>query len=86
MKRLDLAELNLEKAARLTDDPTIHEHLGRVYLYEGKKREAEKEWERALQQAPLNASGEFDEERAAALRKDLEKLRRNLAMEGPAKP
>ena len=86
LKRLDLAELNLEKAARLTDDPTVHEHLGRVYLEEGKKRLAQKEWERALQQAPLNPFGEFDEEHAAALRKELDKLKHNLAMEGPAKP
>ncbi len=85
MNRLDLAELNLEKAVRLADDPTIHEHLGRVYLDEGKRRQAEKEWERALEQGALSPSGDFDEERAAALRKDLEKLKRNLAMEGPAK-
>ncbi len=85
MNRLDLAELNLEKAVRLSDDPTIHEHLGRVYLGEGKKRQAEKEWERALQEAPQNPSGEFDAEHAASLRKDLEKLKQNLALEGPAK-
>jgi tetratricopeptide (TPR) repeat protein len=86
MNRLDLAELNLEKAVRLANDPTIHEHLGRVYLDEGKKREAEKEWERALAGAPDSASGgEFDAEHAAALRKDLEKLKHNLALEGPAK-
>jgi tetratricopeptide (TPR) repeat protein len=86
MNRLDLAELSLEKAVRLTDDPTIHEHLGRVYLDEGKKREAEKEWERALQEAPNSpAGGDFDAAHAEALRKDLEKLKRTLAMEAPAK-
>jgi tetratricopeptide (TPR) repeat protein len=85
MNRLDLAELNLEKAARLSDDPTIHEHLGRVYLGEGKKRQAQKEWERALQEAPLNVSGEFDAEHAESLRQDLDKLKHNLALEGPEK-
>ncbi len=85
MNRLDLAELNLEKAVRLSDDPTIHEHLGRVYLGEGKKRQAAKEWERALQEAPLNVSGEFDAEHAESLRQDLEKLKQNLALESPAK-
>ncbi|HET7841256.1 MAG TPA: tetratricopeptide repeat protein, partial [Terriglobia bacterium] len=85
MNRLDLAELNLEKASRLSDDPTIHEHLGRVYLGEGKKRQAEKEWERALQEAPKNVSGDFDSQHAESLRQDLEKLKQNLALEGPAK-
>lgn len=85
MNRLDLAELNLEKAVKLADDPTIHEHLGRVYLDEGKKHQAEKEWERALQEAPTATSSDFDAEHAEVLRKDLDKLKQNLAMEGPAR-
>jgi tetratricopeptide (TPR) repeat protein len=81
MNKLDLAELNLEKAARIiTNDPTIHEHLGRVYLQEGKMRQAEQEWERALKEWPNSSSSDFGPEQAAKLRKDLDKLKQNLAM------
>jgi tetratricopeptide (TPR) repeat protein len=85
MNKLDLAELNLEKAVRIiTNDPTIHEHLGRVYLQQGKKRLAEQEWERALKEWPQADSGDFDAEQAARLRKDLEELKRTLALENAA--
>jgi tetratricopeptide (TPR) repeat protein len=86
MNKLDLAELNLEKAVRvISNDPTIHEHLGRVYLQEGKKRQAEQEWERALQEWPTASSSDFGSEQAAKLRKDLDKLRQNLAMDDSSK-
>ena len=53
MNRFDLAEGPLEKAAHLiTDDPTVQEHLGRVYFRLGKKVEAEREWEQALKDWP----------------------------------
>jgi tetratricopeptide (TPR) repeat protein len=82
MNKLDLAELNLEKAVRrISDDPTIHEHLGHVYLQEGKKRQAQQEWERALEEWPHASSSDFDAEQAAKLRKDLEKLKRTLALD-----
>jgi tetratricopeptide (TPR) repeat protein len=82
MNKLDLAELNLEKAERLiSNDPTIHEHLGRVYLQEGKKRQAEEQWERALQEWPKSSSSDFDADQAARLRKDLDKLKHNLALD-----
>lgn len=82
MNKLDLAELNLEKAARLiTNDPTIHEHLGQVYLQEGKKHQAEQQWERALEEWPQASSSDFDADQAAKLRKDLDKLKHNLAMD-----
>ncbi len=82
MNKLDLAELNLEKAVHIiSNDPTIHEHLGRVYLQEGKKRQAEQEWERALQEYPNASSSDFGPEQAGKLRKDLDKLKQNLAMD-----
>jgi len=82
MNRLDLAASNLEKAARLiTNDPTIHEHLGRLYLQMGKKRQAEQEWERALKAWPQAVSSDFDAEQAAKLRRELDGLKQSLARE-----
>ena len=80
MNRCDLAAPHLEKAARLlSDDPTIHEHLGRLYLRMGKDIQAEQEWERALKDWPQAVSTDFDAEQAAKLQKDLEELKHRLA-------
>lgn len=82
MNRLDLAALNLQKAARLiANDPTIHEHLGRLYLQMGDKRQAEREWEQALKQWPQAVSSDFDAEQAAKLRRELDGLKRSLSQE-----
>ena len=82
MNRYDLAGPQLEKAARLiSNDPTIHEHLGHLYLQIGKKVEAEQEWERALKEWPLALSSDFDADQAAKLRKQLEDLKLRTAKE-----
>jgi tetratricopeptide (TPR) repeat protein len=75
MNRYDLAEPHLEKAARLIqNDPTIHEHLGNLYLRMGKVAMAREEWERALKEWPQAVSSDFDAEQAAKLQKQLEEL------------
>jgi tetratricopeptide (TPR) repeat protein len=80
MNRCDLAEPPLEKAARLmSDDPTIHEHLGRLYLRMGKETLAEQEWERALKEWPQAVSSDFDADQAAKLQRELEELKLRLA-------
>jgi len=82
MNRYDLAGPQLEKAARLiSNDPTIHEHLGHLYLQIGKKVEAEQEWERALKEWPLALSSDFDADQAAKLRKQLDDLKLRTAKE-----
>ncbi len=76
MNKLDLAALNLEKAVKLiANDPTIHEHLGHVYLRMGKKKQAEQEWERALADWPKAVSSDFDADQAAKLKKELDALK-----------
>jgi tetratricopeptide (TPR) repeat protein len=83
MSRYDLAEPNLEKAARLiANDPTIHEHLGHLYLQIGKKSRAQEMWERALKEWPATTSSDFDADQAAQLRKQLDELKRQIAKEG----
>lgn len=76
MHRLDLAQQQLEKAVQLiSSDPTIHEHLGDIYLEQGKKHEAEEQWERALKEWPHAVSSDFDAAEAAKLKKQLEGLK-----------
>jgi tetratricopeptide (TPR) repeat protein len=80
MDRCDLAEPPLKEAARLmSDDPTIHEHLGRLYLRMGKETLAQQEWERALKEWPQAVSSDFDADQAAKLQRELEELKLRLA-------
>jgi tetratricopeptide (TPR) repeat protein len=82
MNRLDQAASQLEQAARLiSSDPTIHEHLGRIYLQLGKKQEAEELFERALKEWPTAVSSDFDADQAARLQKQLDELKTTLARE-----
>jgi regulator of sirC expression with transglutaminase-like and TPR domain len=59
----------------ISNDPTIHEHLGHLYLQMGKKTLAQEEWERALKEWPRAVSSDFDAEQAAKLQKQLDQLR-----------
>jgi tetratricopeptide (TPR) repeat protein len=82
MQRLDLAESHLENAARLiSSDPTVQEHLGHLYLQQGKERQAQEAWERALKEWPTAVSSDFDAEQAAKLQKQLDELKLHLAKE-----
>jgi len=82
MKRFDLAQPPLERAARLvSNDPTILEHLGHVYVGLGKKQQAQEEWERALKEWPTAVGSEFDAEQAAQLQKQLDELKLQSAEE-----
>jgi tetratricopeptide (TPR) repeat protein len=76
MGRYDLAEPPLESAARLIqNDPTIHEHLGNLYLRQGKTARAEEEWQRALKEWPQAASSDFGPDQAKELQKQLDDLK-----------
>jgi tetratricopeptide (TPR) repeat protein len=85
MNRYDLATPPLEKAAKkISDDPTIQEHLGHLYLQLGREREAKEAWERALKDWPNAASSDFDAEQAAQLQKQLDELKERMAKEKSA--
>jgi len=76
MGRYDLAEKPLENAAtRIQNDPTIHEHLGNLYLREGKTGRAQEEWQRALKEWPEAVSSDFDADQAKQLQKQLDELK-----------
>ncbi len=79
MNRYDLAEPQLERAAqKISDDPTIQEHLGHLYKQMGKKNLAREAWERALREWPNAVSSDFDAEQAAKLKKLLDELKQQL--------
>ena len=79
MGRYDLAQPPLEAAARLIqNDPTIHEHLGNLYLRMGKTAMAQEEWQRALKEWPAAASSDFDSDQAKALQKQLDELKGHM--------
>jgi tetratricopeptide (TPR) repeat protein len=85
MDRCDLAEPPLEQAARLMfDDPTIHEHLGHLYLRMGKDTLAEQEWEHALKDWPRATSSDFDADQAAKLQRELGELKLRLSKQRAA--
>ena len=51
LHRLDEAEVNLKRAARLTEDPTIFDHLGDLYLKLGQLETALQYYERGVRVA-----------------------------------
>jgi tetratricopeptide (TPR) repeat protein len=76
MGRYDLAEPPLESAATLIqNDPTIHEHLGNLYLRMGKTAQAQEEWQRALKEWPAASSSDFDADQAKQLQRRLDELK-----------
>jgi tetratricopeptide (TPR) repeat protein len=80
MGRYDLAQPPLEAAARLIqNDPTIHEHLGNLYLRQGKTARAQEEWQRALKEWPAAVSSDFDADQAKELQKQLDELKSHMA-------
>ena len=84
MGRYDLAAPPLEKAAsKIQDDPTIHEHLGNLYLRMGKTAKAQEEWQRALKEWPTAVSSDFDADQAEQLQKQLDDLKNHA---GHGKP
>ena len=86
MNRLDLAQAPLEKAAqKIPGDPTVQEHLGRLYFHMGKKVEAAQQWEQALKEWPKAVGSDFDADQAAKLQKELDELKRTMTQGKPGK-
>ena len=71
LNQLDLAETNLKKAAELTDDPTIYDHLGDLYIELGQYQKARQYYEQAV-------SLSSDEEHARVVEK-LAQLKERLS-------
>jgi tetratricopeptide (TPR) repeat protein len=84
--RLDLAEQYLTKAAgRAANDPTIHDHLGDVYLKNGHPEKAAKAWERSLAEWRRALPSEYEADKVAELEKKLARLKHRLAQSAQPK-
>lgn len=82
MGRLDDAENFLRQAiARVSRDPTVHDHLGDVYLQKGRLKEAISQWEISLREWMAGSQAEQDLTEVAKVRTKLEATKVRLARE-----
>ena len=76
------AEQPLIRASeRMGDDPTVHDHLGDLYLKLGKTKEAIVQWQTSLRRYQAGAPADNDPEDVAKITKKLENARVRLAKE-----
>ena len=80
MGKYDQAESALRKAVdRLDNDPTVHEHLGDVYLKTNRLKLAVTQWERSLQEWKKTIPAEFEAADVAKVQKKLDSAKVKLA-------
>lgn len=71
----------LRASERMGDDPTVHDHLGDLYLKLGKTKEAIAQWQASLRRYQAGAPADNDPEDIAKITKKLENARVRLAKE-----
>ncbi|HEY3743525.1 MAG TPA: tetratricopeptide repeat protein [Bryobacteraceae bacterium] len=83
MNRLQEAEDTLRTALdkMMAKDPTVHDHLGDVYMKEGKLREAIQQWEGSIHEYENGAPADLDHAEVAKVQKKLETAKVRLAKE-----
>jgi len=82
----DLAEENLRKAvARVSNDATIHQHLGDLYQKTGRLKLAAAHWERALDEWNKTVPAEVDQSDVNQVAKKLEAAKVKLAQQAPVR-
>ncbi|MFQ5777322.1 MAG: tetratricopeptide repeat protein [Terriglobia bacterium] len=79
-------EFLLKAVKRLSNDPTIHDHLGDVYYELGRLHLAVKAWERSRQEWQRTPATGVDPEALAKLEEKLRRLKLRLARETKQKP
>lgn len=80
MGNYELAEENLRKAIeRTSNDPTVHDHLGEVYLKTGRLKQAVMQFERSLAEWNKTISVEQEPDEMAKVQKKLDSTRIRLA-------
>jgi|HubBroStandDraft_6_1064221.scaffolds.fasta_scaffold05449_1 tetratricopeptide (TPR) repeat protein len=84
MGNYELAEENLRRASeRMGDDPTIHDHLGELYMKTGRVKLAATHWERSLDEWNKTVPAEVDSDSVAKVQKELDAARVKLAKQNP---
>jgi tetratricopeptide (TPR) repeat protein len=84
LNRLDDAEHALLRALSkngVGQDPTVHDHLGDVYLKLGKTKDAITQWQASLKEAETDAQSEIEPGDLAKIAKKLEDAKVRLARE-----
>ena len=85
LNKLDEAEQNLrESIEKINGDPTVYDHLGDVYLKQGKVKDAIAQWQLSLEEWEKSSKSEVDGEEVAKVTKKLESARVRLARESSA--
>ena len=82
--RLDDAEHALVRAlakSGVGDDPTVHDHLGDVYLKLGKTKDAITQWQASVKEAETDTQSDMEPGELAAINKKLEDAKVRLAKE-----
>jgi len=83
--KLDDARGLLERALNRMQDPTVHDHLGDVYLKLGKTKEAIAQWQDSLREFQTAPQPEADPEEVASVNRKLDEAQAKLASETHAK-
>ena len=83
--KLDDARGLLERAVNRMEDPTVHDHLGDVYLKLGKTKEAVVQWQDSLREFAKAVQPEADPEEMANVNRKLDDAQAKLAAETHAK-
>jgi tetratricopeptide (TPR) repeat protein len=87
MNKLDEAEQNLRRSIeRVNGDPTVHDHLGDVYLKQGKVKDAIAQWQLSLKEWEKTPQSEADPAEVAKVTKKLEGARVRQARESSGAP
>ena len=63
------------------DDPTVHDHLGDVYLKLGKTKEAITQWQASVKEAEADTQSDMEPGELSAINKKLEDAKVRLARE-----
>jgi tetratricopeptide (TPR) repeat protein len=85
--RLDDAEHALVRAlskSGIGQDPTVHDHLGDVYLKLGKTKDAITQWQASLKEAETDTQSDMEAGELAQINKKLEDAKVRLARENGA--
>jgi tetratricopeptide (TPR) repeat protein len=81
--QLQLAEDQLRKALeKIGTDPTVHDHLGDVYLKAGKTKDAIVQWQTSLKEWEKASPSDNDPQEIAKVTRKLEDARVRVAKEG----
>ncbi len=77
--KLDQAEGLLQRAVQQQPDPTVHDHLGDVYLKQGKIREAIAQWQASLKEFKAQPPSAEDPDELASVNHKLDDAQAKLA-------